>query len=190
MAMTAKALEEAELMDSLEAALDGGLQHHESFVIDDDSKADWALRKIAQARRKLAQAQQLAEMEISRIQEWLRGQTEDANRTIGHFEALLYEYMQRVRAEDPKARSRKLPHGRLQLRSSVKWTYDDEALLAWLQANRPEFVRTKYEPDKAGLKRTVTADVQTGRAIDPTTGEAIPGVSVAEVETFSTEVDD
>jgi hypothetical protein len=80
---------------------------------------------------------------------------------------------------DPKLKTINLPYGSLKVRAQQpEWTYDDAALLAYLQANRPELVRTKVEPNKVDLKKAV--QVNGAHALDPQTGEIIPGVTITE----------
>ncbi len=43
----------------------------EPFVVDDDSKADWAMRKLASIRRKQAENTAIFDREVARVSEWL-----------------------------------------------------------------------------------------------------------------------
>ena len=44
----------------------------EPFVVDDDSKADWAMRKLASIRRKQSDNQAIFDREVQRVTEWLQ----------------------------------------------------------------------------------------------------------------------
>ena len=50
----------------------------EAFVISDDAKADWAMRKLASLRRKQADNKAIFDKEVQRVTEWL----EKVNRDI------------------------------------------------------------------------------------------------------------
>lgn len=149
----------------------------ERFRITDDSQANWAVRKIAQARRELAKAEELAEAEIARIKAWLDGQRKDAMRTVSFFEGLLREYYLPRFAADPRLKTVKLPAGKVQVRAQQpEFERDEAALLAWLKVTgRTALVEVKETPRWASLKTLidVTAD---GTCFIASTGEVVEGV--------------
>lgn len=60
---------------------------------------------------------------------------------------------------------------------------DDPALLAWVRANRPEEIRETISPL---LRAQILGDAASaGQAIDPATGEIIPGVTVRQGESYA-----
>lgn len=149
----------------------------ERFHIKDDGQANWAVRKIAQARRQLAEAEALAQSEIDRIQQWLQGQKREAERTEGFFTALLWEYFLPKFATDPRRKTIKLPSGTLQVRQlPPEFKRDDAALLKWLKEHEMmEFVETKEMPRWADLKSQVQVS---GRHVVTQGGEIVEGVEV------------
>ena len=107
--------------------------------IADKGAAFWAVRQIAKARAAMAENQRVREAEVARIDRWLDRENEPLRRTIAFFEAHLEAYHRQVLEQDPKVKTIRTPYGSLQLRAQQpEMVYEDESLLAWLKANRPE----------------------------------------------------
>jgi hypothetical protein len=146
------------------------------FRITDQGGAIWAMRKIKSINARLVETKATATAEISRIREWAQAEEEKADRKRAFFEYLLKDYAERLRAEDPKFKTLKLPHGKIAFRKqSPEFIRENDKLLAWIKANRPEFVRVKEEPDWSSLKKEVA--VAGEQAVDAN-GEIIEGVTV------------
>lgn len=167
-------------MATLEEYLDQipeGEQERERFQVDTAEKADWALRKLAKIRRQRQENRRLAGAEIDKVKAWLAAEEERLERDEDYFLGLLADYHRRVLAEDPKAKTVRLPHGRLLMRAQPpEFERDEERLLEWLDARgMAEFVRTKREPDWQRLKPLVAA-TPGGAVVVADTGEVVEGV--------------
>ena len=151
----------------------------EAFTVDDDAKADWALRKLRSLRRKQEQNQKLAEAEVQRVSEWLSKVNTDLENDARYFEAILTPYALLQRSEGRK--SVVLPHGTLKTvagRAKVEIENADE-FVKWAEENNPLLLRIKKEPDKKALSELITEDNQ----VISTEGEIIPAVKVLPAET-------
>jgi hypothetical protein len=151
----------------------------EAFTVDDDAKADWALRKLRSLRRKQEQNQKLAEAEVQRVSEWLSKVNTDLENDARYFEAILTPYALLQRSEGRK--SVVLPHGTLKTlagRAKVEIENADE-FIKWAEENNPLLLRIKKEPDKKALSELITEDNQ----VISTEGEIIPAVKVLPAET-------
>jgi phage host-nuclease inhibitor protein Gam len=160
------ALEE-HLLDALEPETQG-TDEQKSFVIDDNGAADWALRKIAQKQRLIAENEELAEREIARIREWLTDANGPLQNEIANLELLLTDYHRRLLAEDDRRKTVKLPAGNLKARKlpdNVEVT-DEDAFIEWAEAERHTLLRITTAPDKNAIKQAVLKD-----------GEVIPHVA-------------
>src|SRR5690606_40965004 len=67
-------------------------EQEKRFVVDDDNKACWALRKIKEKQEKIEQKKELAETQIRQINEWLESETEKLEKSIEFLKSLLHEY--------------------------------------------------------------------------------------------------
>lgn len=154
----------------------------ESFVIQDDSSANWALRKIKQAKQQKEDNNALAIAEIEKINAWNKLENEKVQQDIDYFQGLLAAYALKKREENPKFKSQKLPNGRIRFKKQQpNYVYDDDTLLESLKnSGRTDLIKVKETPDKASIKKAFVA--QEGSLIDPDTGEFIDGVTVVERE--------
>lgn len=157
------------------------IEAQERFRITNDSQANWALRKIADARKKLARDQETAKAEIERIQQWLKMSESEAARTEERMTALLHEYYAPQFQTDPKTKTYRLPSGKVQWRAQQpQFNRDDASLLAFLKSREmTDFIETKETPKWGELKKRVQVVgehvvVKDGKMA----GEIIDGVEV------------
>lgn len=147
----------------------------EGFRVDSAEKAAIVMRKYRRLAQKLQQNEGLAKSEHDRIDRWL----ENTNAPIegqmdflyGHLEA----WAMSQRAEGHKSVS--LPDGSIKTRKQDnRYEIDKSTFLAWAQeAKREDLMRVSYAPNMTAIKDAVIVDG--GKAIDPASGEVIPGVS-------------
>ena len=166
-------------------------EKQDKFVIDDDHKANWALKKIRQMKNKVAEKEEFAQKEIDEIKKWLEEETSKLEDSIEYFESMLTEYAMKMKEEDEDLKTHKLPAGKLQFRKRrPKWNYDNEKLMKHLEeSGRDELIRVKKSPDKRKLKKQV--EVAGNKVVDADTGEIIEGIEVQERgESFKVKVND
>lgn len=142
----------------------------EPFIIDDDQKAEWALRKIAEA-----------DAEYTKMKDWYEAQTERLKKAhdekVDRLKALLYQYMQTVPAKDTKTtRKWALPGGELVI-SKAKQDYaceNPEALLGWCMENDPDMVKVEMTPKWGEIKKRLK--LTDAGIVDGQTGVKVVGV--------------
>lgn len=151
----------------------------EPFIIDDDSKADWAMRKLASIRRKQNENQAIFDREVKRVMEWLQKVNTALEKDAEWFESNLRPYALKERYKDRK--SIVLPHGTIKtVAGRVRFDIEDESkFIEWAEKNAPELVRVKKEVDKKALG----ALNQSQDKVISTQGEIIPAVKVIPAET-------
>jgi Bacteriophage Mu Gam like protein len=146
-------------------------QDREKWKITDVSAADWALRKLGQARKRMAENDSLADQEMQRIADWQREANKPHERDVEYFESLLWTWHEEQLAEDPKRKNISLPAGKLSAAKNPDSVVidDTDKFIPWALENEPDWVRTKYEPIKTEIKKAggVTEN-----------GEIAPGVSI------------
>lgn len=145
----------------------------ERFAIDTDLKAEWALKKIREARA-----------DRDRMLEWYKQKekeiTEQTDRDTAYFEGLLAEYFGTLPHKVTKTQeSYSLPGGKLVLKKqNPEYKRDDAAVIAWLKENGGgRYVKVSESLDWASLKAD-TAAVD-GVIVDGD-GQIIPGIEVIE----------
>lgn len=150
------------------------------FVVDNEQKANWALRKIKQMREQIEKTNSIAESEIQNIEQWSSEENDKCLQSIDYFQSLLAEYAMNLKDKDPKFKSLKLPNGRIGFRKrQPKWTYDDDKVLQALKdAEMDDLIRVRESPKKDDIKKVF--EVINGRVVNPNTGEVIEGITVEE----------
>ncbi len=127
----------------------------ESFKIDDQGKANWAIRRISEARKRWAEVVDAAQAEKERIENWLnRAQTKE-ERESEFFISLLKDYAHDELAKtDGKSKSIPLSEGTLKfIKKQPKLIYDDETLIQELESEGLEkLIRRKAEPHLVEIK--------------------------------------
>jgi len=143
----------------------------EGFVIDDDMKADWAVRRIASI-----------EAETQRMLDFYKAQSEklkeQCEQKTAFLKVLLQRYLMTVPTKETKTQSKyALPSADLVLKKpALKYEHDDAALLRWLQQNdMSQFTQVKITPVWGELKKHLTPVGNTVVLVD--TGEVVEGVT-------------
>ena len=165
-------------------------ENNEAFVIDSDEKAEWALRKIREAKEERDRLLSLAELEQARISKEVEGINNRYDADTGWLTAQLKNYFYTVEHKSTKTQEKyQLLSGSLVLkRGGVKYTRDDTALARWLQANqRDDLLKVTVTPDWAELKKHTA--IMDGVVIYEDTGEVIDGVTVENApDTFTVNI--
>jgi len=148
---------------------------NEDFVIDTDAKAEWALKKIAEARADRDAWVKWYEDKIAEI----KAQTDFNTMNL---ERLLAEYFATVPHKKTKTQeSYPLKSGKLILKTqNPEYKRDDKTVIDWLkQNNGGQFIKVKEELSWADLKGATAVLDNHIVTID---GEIVPGVEVIERE--------
>lgn len=149
----------------------------ERFVIDDDSKADWAVKKIQELRADMEYWKQYYASALEKI-------SDRHNSRISYLMAMLNGYFKTVPHHDTKTQSSyDLPSGKLvEKHPGPKYETDDSVLLDWLKNNQmEEFIKveTREKPMWGELKKQVMVN---GSNVVTADGEIVEGVTVIEQE--------
>ena len=168
--------------------LDFAPELSEGAVIRNADEAGSALRRLKQERAVHDQYCEPLRNRIEKLEQRvrdLRGQTERADNALASKTEIYTGALRRWFENGAERRELKaswrvpLPDGTLVLtKPSKTLSHDDDALLAFVKQNRPEFVRVKESVDWAELKKHL--HVEDGAAYFADTGEFADGVSVVD----------
>ena len=152
------------------------LPQKEAFIVDDLSKATWAMRKLRSVVAGLEANTEIAIAEKARIDFWLMEVNKSLIQEREYFENHLTMYLRKEREKDPETKTISTPYGKITSRvTQAKWEPMEE-LTDWLLNHKDTLVRIKYEVDKTELKKTYKVDGT--QVIDPTTGEVVPFIQI------------
>lgn len=147
----------------------------EGFVIDTDAKAEWALKKIAEARKD-------RDMWVA----WYKSKIEEINTQTDfdtmNLERMLAEFFASVPHKKTKTQeSYKLPGGKLVMKTqNPEFKREDKTVIEWLKKNnREQFVNVEEKLDWERLKGSTAVFNDSVVTED---GEIIPGIQVVERE--------
>lgn len=145
---------------------------NESFIVDNDNTADWALRKIRDEEKERDRLISIAEDQIRELNAEigkLRDKCEDKTKFLkGH----LALYFSTVPHKETKTQeSYKLLNGSLVMKKpSIKIIHDDDKLLEYLDANDgAEYIKTKRSVDWVEFKKSLSV-TEEGKVIDKDLG--------------------
>ncbi|MCD8190705.1 MAG: host-nuclease inhibitor Gam family protein [Clostridiales bacterium] len=151
--------------------------------IDSDSKADWALRKIAEAEEEYNRLAELADQRIAELKARKDAEATRRDNAVEPLKAALQEYFQTVKpSTDTKTQTtyRLLSGTLVQKKPSVKMSMDSDKLAEWLMSEgREEYL--KVSPVWGELKKKLVATgggaafADTGEMVEGVTSEEVPG---------------
>lgn len=153
----------------------------EAFSIDNDQKADWALRKIKAERDELQRLTELHDAEVAELDAKLDEAQRRCDSRTGHLLGLLERYFSTVEPRRTKTTEQyKLLNGSLVRKpGGVDYERDDEALADWLRQDpgKENLLNIKITPRWGMVKRLVQGDPETGAVTFAETGEIVPGLT-------------
>lgn len=137
------------------------------FLIDSDTKAEWALRKIKAAQEEHDRIEALIETEENRLKERKSQIDKKLESDTSYLKYLLNSYIQTVKCKETKTqKSYQLLTGKLVYKyGGIDFQKDETALLEWTKKEHPELVKTKESVDWANLKKEFTV-TEKGEVID------------------------
>ena len=146
----------------------------DEFRVDTLDKAVAVMRKYRSIAQAMARNEAVAQAEHDRIGSWLERTNAPLAGRLEFYEAHLSAFAMKARAEGQKSVS--LPDGELKTRTvPPTFEVDRSIFLEWARENkRDDVMRVAYSPDLSGIKGAFLHD--SGAAIDPVSGEVVPGL--------------
>ena len=151
----------------------------ETFRINNDKTADWAITQIHEAENERDRLIRLAQDQINDLTSKINDLTEKCNNETKYLRSCLAEYFETVPSKETKTqKSYKLLSGTLVFKKpSVKIIHDDEKLIEFLDGT--EFVETKKSLKWGEYKKCL--GIEGDQVIDLDTGEIVEACTVEEV---------
>ena len=157
-------------------------EEKEVFVIDTDEKAEWALKKIKEAKVERDRLTSLALLEKERLDRQIEGFEEQYQRDTEWLTYSLEQYFNTVyhKCTATQEKYQPLSGSLIRKKQQPKYTRDDSVMMGWLKQNHmDDFVKTKESVDWENLKKITT--ISEGKVMLADTGEVIEGVEVEAV---------
>lgn len=179
-------VDEGDDPDLFAAAVDdSGRPRGPKFVhqwrIEDDSAAEWAMRRVAAFDAEVSSMAERADEWATRIRAWFENGTRPLARRRAFFVAHLERYAT-VRREQTGKATLNLPSGKVSTRSAgaAVVVADEAAVIAWAKANlddvtRETVIKVAESILVSGLREVVSI---AGETVVVDGGEIVPGVAV------------
>ena len=147
----------------------------EAFKIDNDSSAEWALRKISQIEQKYLRAAELCQTEIEFYQSAKLEAAKQRDNEKGYFLSQLAMYFETLPYKTTKTQSTySFPSGKLIKKlEKQELKKDDAVLIKTLEGT--EFVENKPSLKWGEFKKTLTI---IGDKVIDDNGEVVEGISI------------
>lgn len=152
----------------------------ESFRIDNDEKAEWALAKIREEQAEAQRIMNVCRSMIMHYESEFKKAEDDLEKKTAYLKGQLEQYFGMVNTKRTKTQEvYKLPSGTLKRKyPGPQFKRDDEKLISWLKARQMnEYIKVKESPDWANLKKV--AQVAGDKIVDEN-GEVVEGVTVVD----------
>ena len=151
----------------------------ETFKIDNDKKADWAIAQIKEAEDERDRLITLAEEQINDLKNRIEELNTKCDNDTAYLKSLLAIYFETVPSKETKTqKTYKLLSGTLVFKKpGVKINHDDEKLIEFLEGT--EFVETKKSLKWGEYKKILT--ISGDDVIDSETGEVVKACSIEDV---------
>ena len=174
------------LEENLHEFLDKGLptDEQQGFSINNDEKADWAIRKILRLQQKNNDIKQLAELQINKIKQWQERESEGNDSSISYLTSLLEPYAKSKL--DGKKKTVKMPSGNVSFRAvspgyfiaGNKVDGKNQRLLDYVKQSDPEYLKIEESVNWSEFKDTLKS-LSTGQVLT-NDGEILDFISAVE----------
>ena len=169
------------LLDEVEENENLLTEEEKRFVVDNDQKADWAARKVAEIDADTARWEKFYTEQIEKVRK--------ANDfRAAYFRRMLQDYFFTVPHKKSKTQSSyQLPSGRLIMKAQgPAYERDDATVIKWIYENSDTpgmFINTKETLNWSELKKALEGEdgiaISDGQVVTPD-GEIVPGIKVVE----------
>lgn len=157
-------------------------QEKTAFVIDDDNKADWAIRKIDEEKQEYDRIRDLAEEQTARIEQKVEAAERRFNQRTSYLRSLLGSYFMQVPHRKTKTQeSYRLLSGSLILKlPKIKPVYEESELVEYLkESGMPDYIKTEEKARWGEFKKLL--DLSAGAyPIIKDTGEVVDCIRLEE----------
>lgn len=146
----------------------------ESWKVDNDLSADWALDRIREIEAEYKRFEIVAKEKMKQIQEKLNEKRKQADDERNYFDYKLREYFENVKAKETKTQKKyDLPSGKLVLKKSKEtFDYDKTQLLEYAEKEKYEdLIKVKKDFDWAEFKKNLA--IKEGKILNKLTGEIL-----------------
>ena len=160
--------EENIINEILEEKIDEGLE------VTDNEIATSIMKRLKYVNMLKEENTAIADKEIQKIKLWQDEVNSELDQKIKYYEEVLLEFFKQQQELNPKYKL-DTPYGKLTKRKSKKWSYDEEAIIEFLEENMYiDLINIEKSIKKNDIKKSFP------EGIDKSTGQVIDGITISE----------
>ena len=152
-----------------------------AWRVDSLERAEWAAARYAKRAAEVNEVVAARTAWLDRIEAWADAEVTRIERDLNWLEAKLTEWHRRILADEPRRKTVRLPSVTLTAYRSPDRLIvrDEDAALEWAKRAGEVYVRTTEALNRQTLRKVLRAapvDDVFVPAVDPATGELVPGL--------------
>ena len=160
--------EENIINEILEEKIDEGLE------VTDNEIATSIMKRLKYVNMLKEENTAIADKEIQKIKLWKDEANSELDKKIKYYEEVLLEFFKQQQELNPKYKL-DTPYGKVTKRKSKKWSYDEEAIIEFLEENMYiDMINIEKSIKKNDIKKAFP------EGIDKSTGQVIDGISIVD----------
>ena len=147
----------------------------EGWTCKDEVDANWVLGMIKKAQAEQARLDENYQAMQNQLDAWHDDRSAKLDAELEHWKTVLNIYADNA-LKDGKKKSMSLPNGKIGFRKMAPaYERDEKALMAFVKASAPAYIKVKESVDWSGLKKACKVD---GDHLVTADGEIVDGVTV------------
>ena len=146
----------------------------EGLEVTDNEIATSIMKRLKYVNMLKEENTAIAEKEIQKIRVWEYEVNSELDQKVKYYEEVLIEFYKKQQELNPKYKL-DTPYGKVTKRKSKKWSYDEEAIIEFLEENMYiDMINIEKSIKKNDIKKAFP------EGIDTSSGQVIDGITITE----------
>ena len=151
----------------------------EGLEVTDNEIATSIMKRLKYVNMLKEENTAIAEKEIQKIRAWEYEVNSELDQKVKYYEEVLIEFYKKQQEINPKYKL-DTPYGKVTKRKSKKWSYDEEAIIEFLEENMYiDMINIEKSIKKNDIKKAFP------EGIDTSSGQVIDGITITEETNYN-----
>lgn len=151
----------------------------EGLEVTDNEIATSIMKRLKYVNMLKEENTSIAEKEIQKIRAWEDEVNSELDQKVKYYEEVLIEFYKKQQELNPKYKL-DTPYGKVTKRKSKKWSYDEEAIIEFLEENMYiDMINIEKSIKKNDIKKAFP------EGIDTSSGQVIDGITITEETNYN-----
>ena len=154
----------------------------EGLEVTDNEIATSIMKRLKYVNMLKEENTAIAEKEIQKIRAWEDEVNSELDQKVKYYEEVLIEFYKKQQELNPKYKL-DTPYGKVTKRKSKKWSYDEEAIIEFLEENMYiDMINIEKSIKKNDIKKAFP------EGIDTSSGQVIDGITIVEEVNYNIKI--